>query len=57
MCAGDVTPLPTRYYDSVDRNYVDSDVTHTCRNFDQIHSWVKTKFYAGDGKDLEDAGG
>ena len=44
MCAGDMTPVPTRYYASLGRNYVDSDVRHTCRNFGTLQEWVVGRY-------------
>lgn len=44
MCAGDMTPLPTRYSAVLDRNYVDSDTTHKCRNFDRLKQWSDERF-------------
>jgi hypothetical protein len=44
MCAGDLTVIGTKYYPSVDRNYVLSDVPHTCRNFDMIRDWAWERF-------------
>lgn len=42
-----MTPLPTRYSEVLDRNYVDSDTTHKCRNFDRLKEWSDERF---DGK-------
>ncbi|MCJ1355240.1 MAG: hypothetical protein MMC33_005231 [Icmadophila ericetorum] len=47
MCAGDMTAYGTRYYASVDRNYADSDVTHTCRNFEKLREWTSKRYHAG----------
>ncbi|CZR55583.1 uncharacterized protein PAC_05471 [Phialocephala subalpina] len=47
MCSGDLTPVPTRYYESVGRNYADSDVLHTCRNFGDLREWMNERY---DGK-------
>ena len=47
MCAGDMTPIPTKYYKSIDRNYVDSDYPHTCRNFEKLQEWMVDRY---DGK-------
>lgn len=44
MCAGDVTPIPTKYYPALGRNYVDSDVNHTCRNYEALHSWLVDRY-------------
>ena len=43
MCSGDITPLPTRYYKSLDLNYVDSDVLHTCRDFESLRQWISER--------------
>lgn len=41
MCAGDLTPIPVMHYDLLGGfGYVDSDVPHTCRNFDAIRAWT-----------------
>ncbi|KAF3762727.1 hypothetical protein M406DRAFT_263533 [Cryphonectria parasitica EP155] len=44
MCSGDMTPIPTKYYSGLGRNYVDSDVPHTCRNFAALHDWVVARY-------------
>ncbi len=44
MCAGDLTLLGTRYYDGLGRNYVLSDVAHTCRDFKRIREWTWNRF-------------
>jgi hypothetical protein len=44
MCAGDLTPIPTRYYPALGRNYVDSDYPpHTCRSWDRLRGWVSDR--------------
>lgn len=40
QCYGDITPIPTKYYPSLTRNYLDSDRLHTCRNFQAIRNWT-----------------
>ncbi|KAH8805171.1 hypothetical protein F5884DRAFT_798588 [Xylogone sp. PMI_703] len=40
MCAGDITPIPTKFFPGAGYQYVVSDVTHTCRNFQNIRDWV-----------------
>lgn len=41
MCAGDLTPIPVMHYDLLGGfGYVNSDVHHTCRNFDAIRAWT-----------------
>ncbi len=44
MCSGDMTPIPTKYYSAVDRNYVDSDRLHTCRNFAKLQAWMVNRY-------------
>ena len=44
MCSGDMTPIPTRYYTALGRNYVDSDVPHTCRNFEKLQKWMVRRY-------------
>jgi hypothetical protein len=44
MCAGDMTPVPTRYNEARKHSYVDSDVTHTCRNFGQLRDWLTERY-------------
>lgn len=46
MCAGDLSPVPTKYYDGLGRNYVDSDIPHTCRNFGNIQKWMWDRYKA-----------
>ncbi|KAF2104954.1 hypothetical protein NA57DRAFT_71153 [Rhizodiscina lignyota] len=41
MCSGDLTPIPTKFYDFLGGfRYVDSNYPHTCRNFGKIREWV-----------------
>jgi hypothetical protein len=42
MCAGDLTPIPTRYMEGIYNNYVDSDVVHMCRDWDPIRQWARS---------------
>ncbi|KAL9624357.1 MAG: hypothetical protein Q9160_001319 [Pyrenula sp. 1 TL-2023] len=44
MCQGDLTPLPSQYFESVGENYLDSDREHTCRDFSQIREWVHLRY-------------
>ncbi|KAK1774233.1 hypothetical protein QBC45DRAFT_425612 [Copromyces sp. CBS 386.78] len=48
MCSGDMTPIPTKYYPSLGRNYVDSDVKHTCRDIEPLRRWMVDR-YEGEG--------
>lgn len=40
MCAGDLTPIPTRYTSAIGRNFAFSDAVHTCRNFQSARNWL-----------------
>ncbi|KAK3935486.1 hypothetical protein QBC46DRAFT_397382 [Diplogelasinospora grovesii] len=44
LCNADLTPIPSRYYKSLDENYIDSDRPHTCRDFGRIRDWVSARF-------------
>ena len=44
MCSGDMTVIPTRYNKLRNKSYVESDVTHTCRNFELLREFVKERF-------------
>jgi len=44
MCSGDMTPIPTRFYESIGRNYIDSDVLHTCRDFASLRNWLTGRY-------------
>ncbi|KAH8760345.1 hypothetical protein F5883DRAFT_425813, partial [Diaporthe sp. PMI_573] len=59
MCAGDMTALGTRYYPGIDRNYVLSDVAHTCRNFESIRDWTWERYNGSTAVKpiIEEAGG
>jgi hypothetical protein len=50
MCAGDLSPVPTKYYTGLGRNYVDSDIPHTCRNFESIQKWMWNRYKEGQKK-------
>ena len=57
MCAGDITPVPTRFFPGlkdphdtegkVGGDYVASDVVHTCRDFDMLRSWLTSRYEEG----------
>ncbi|KAK4444363.1 hypothetical protein QBC34DRAFT_475069 [Podospora aff. communis PSN243] len=54
MCAGDMTAYGTRWFENPGRNYADSDVVHTCRNFDKLRGWTRNRYHAGGGLHLPD---
>jgi hypothetical protein len=39
-CHADLAPIPSRYYEALGQNYIDSNTQHVCRNWNQIRSWV-----------------
>lgn len=57
MCAGDITPVPTVYYEAlrdpnrpsadVGGDYVMSDVVHTCQDFGRLREWVTERYERG----------
>ncbi|KAF2008378.1 hypothetical protein BU24DRAFT_326588, partial [Aaosphaeria arxii CBS 175.79] len=40
MCTGDLTPLPLTYINGI---MPDFEQPHTCRDFDKIVQWAKTR--------------
>ncbi|KAK0718662.1 hypothetical protein B0T26DRAFT_713864 [Lasiosphaeria miniovina] len=44
MCSGDMTPIPTKFYPSLGRNYVESDVPHTCRDVEPLRRWMVDRY-------------
>lgn len=44
MCSADLTPIPSRFFIGIDQNYIISDLPHTCRNWDNIRSWVSERY-------------
>ncbi|KAI4097633.1 MAG: hypothetical protein LQ344_000366 [Seirophora lacunosa] len=44
MCQGDLTPLPSQYFESKGMNYLDSDREHTCRDFSRIRQWTHLRY-------------
>jgi len=39
--------VPTRYYDGIRRNYIDSDQPHTCRSFTFLREWTTSRSPGG----------
>jgi hypothetical protein len=45
MCAGDLTPIPSIYFNALGENYVQSDFPpHTCRSFQKIRDWTWDRY-------------
>lgn len=44
QCNADMTVIPTRWYDSIHQNYIDSDRTHTCRDFGKVREWASSRY-------------
>ncbi|KAH8898711.1 hypothetical protein GQ53DRAFT_877812 [Thozetella sp. PMI_491] len=44
MCNADLTPYGMRWYPNPGREYADSDVTHTCRNWDKIRDFTRERW-------------
>ncbi|CZS90856.1 uncharacterized protein RAG0_01745 [Rhynchosporium agropyri] len=43
MCHADLTPIPVIWYEGHGRSFVQSDVVHTCRNWDAVHDFVSSR--------------
>jgi hypothetical protein len=43
MCNADLTPIPSRYYEALGQNYIDTNRPHVCRNWGSIRSWVNER--------------
>lgn len=44
QCHADLTVIPTKWYDGLGRDFIDSDQTHTCRNFEKVRQWNLDNF-------------
>ncbi|KAI3331282.1 hypothetical protein F4824DRAFT_298728 [Ustulina deusta] len=44
QCNADMTIIPTRWYEAINQNYIDSDMTHTCRDFTKVREWVSSRY-------------
>ncbi|KAI0905868.1 hypothetical protein F4823DRAFT_609400 [Ustulina deusta] len=44
QCYSDMTIIPTRYFESVGHNYIDSNRPHTCRDFTKIREWASSRY-------------
>jgi hypothetical protein len=40
MCHADLAPIPSRYYEALGQNYIDTNRPHVCRNWDKLRTWV-----------------
>ncbi|KAI1158643.1 hypothetical protein F5B18DRAFT_70236 [Nemania serpens] len=45
QCNADLTVNPSRYYESIHQNYIDSDRTHTCRDFTKVREWASGRVW------------
>jgi len=43
QCAGVTTLIPTKFYEGIKRNYIDSDQVHTCRSFNYLRDWTTSR--------------
>jgi hypothetical protein len=43
MCHADMTPIPVIWYEGHGRSFVQSDVVHTCRDWDALHRFISTR--------------
>ncbi|KAH8807614.1 hypothetical protein F5884DRAFT_880843 [Xylogone sp. PMI_703] len=47
QCYGSTTLIPTKYFDGLESNYIDSDQLHTCRSFRTLRNWVNMRQKGG----------
>ncbi|KIM95540.1 hypothetical protein OIDMADRAFT_133628 [Oidiodendron maius Zn] len=43
MCHVDLTPIPVIWYEGHGRSFVQSDVVHTCRNWDAVQQFISSR--------------
>ena len=41
MCSVDVTPIVFQWDEKAQRSFVETDMLHSCRNFENIRGWAK----------------
>ncbi|KAF1924805.1 uncharacterized protein M421DRAFT_71617, partial [Didymella exigua CBS 183.55] len=44
QCHSDITPIPLRWFSSVNTTFIDSDQVHTCKNFQKVREWATERF-------------
>lgn len=44
MCNADLTPVPTQWFNGLERNYINSSREHTCRDFGRVREWATERF-------------
>jgi len=42
-CHADLAPIPSRWFQALGQNYIDTNRPHVCRNWDNIRSWVTSR--------------
>ena len=42
--AADLTPVPTQWFNGLERNYIKSSREHTCRDFGRVREWATERF-------------
>ena len=48
QCSGSTNLIPSKYWDGIEHNYVDSDQEHTCRSFTFLREWTNSRQPGGD---------
>ncbi|KUI64132.1 hypothetical protein VM1G_10894 [Cytospora mali] len=43
QCYGSTTLIPTKFFEGLERNYIDSDQTHVCRDFNYLRDFVTSR--------------
>jgi hypothetical protein len=47
MCYGSTTLIPTKYFDGIGHNYIDSNKEHVCRDFKALRNWTDQRRQGG----------
>lgn len=48
QCYGSTTLIPTQYQEDAQRQYIDSNQEHVCRDFSYLHNYVRRRSGKGD---------
>jgi hypothetical protein len=43
QCYGSTTLIPTKFFEGLERNYIDSDQVHVCRNFNYLREFATSR--------------
>lgn len=43
QCYGSTTLIPTKFFEGLERNYIDSDQLHVCRDFNYLREFATSR--------------